>query len=201
MICQLHCFEEARTPVNSDQVLSDGDFPEESVPKDKRRVVRRCASPPGSQIVGAAQDDRECEPPLPVVDLVTGKCRPGKVSRTVSRTPLALDMTVVCTYGVVVPPPAVTSGTAVHPATVASKGIDVGTSLPVVAAPVPVVEQPAPPVGVGVPVIEFPQPLLSEPPDLLPVMAFFSFVRTLVLVFLTNAGVGRGGRLVATLFA
>ena len=59
--------EEARTPVNSDQVLSDGDFPEESVPKDKRRVVRSCASPPGGQIVGAAQDDRECEPPLPVV--------------------------------------------------------------------------------------------------------------------------------------
>ena len=39
--------EEARTPVNSDQVLSDRDFPEESVPKDKRLVVRRCASPQG----------------------------------------------------------------------------------------------------------------------------------------------------------
>ena len=168
--------------------------------------MRQSASPPGGQIVGAAQDDRECEPPLPVVDLVTGKCRPGKVSRTVSRTPLALDMTVVCTSGAVVPPPVVTSGTAVHPATVASKEIDVGTSLPVVATPITVGEQPAPPVGVGVPAIEFPQPLSSEPTDLLPVVgaatrfAFFSFVRTVVLVFLSNAGVGRGGRLVAALF-
>ena len=51
--------EEALTLVNSDQVLSDGDFPEESVPKDKRQVIRRCASPP-------------------VVDLVMEKCRPGK---------------------------------------------------------------------------------------------------------------------------
>ena len=99
--------------------------------------------------MGAARDDRECEPPLPVVDLVTEKCRPGKLSRTVSRTLLALDMTVVCTPGVVVPPPAVTSGTAVPPATVASEGIDVGTSLPVVAAPVPVLEKPSPLAGRG----------------------------------------------------
>ena len=80
--------DEAGTRVNSDQVLSDGDFPEESVPKDKRQVVRRCASPPGGQFMGAAQDDRQYDPPLPVVDLVTGRCKPGKVSRTVSRTRL-----------------------------------------------------------------------------------------------------------------
>ena len=112
--------DETGTPVNSDQVLSDGDFPEESVPKDKRQVVRRCASPAGGQIMGAAQDDRECEPPLPVVDLMTGKCKPGKVSRTVSRTPLTLDLTVVCTSGAVVPPPGVTSDTVLPPATEAS---------------------------------------------------------------------------------
>ena len=95
--------------------------------------------------MGAAQDDLlECEPPLPVVDLVTGKCKPGKVSRTVSRAPLMLDLTVVCTSDAVVPPPGVTSDTVVPPATVASEGIDVGTSVPVVAAPVPVVEQLSP---------------------------------------------------------
>ena len=33
--------DEAGTRVNSDQVLSDGDFPEESVPEDKRQFVRR----------------------------------------------------------------------------------------------------------------------------------------------------------------
>ena len=47
--------EEVLSPVNSDQVLSDGDFPEESVPKDKRQVVRRRANPPEVQIVEAAQ--------------------------------------------------------------------------------------------------------------------------------------------------
>ena len=81
--------DETGTPVNSDQVLSDGDFPEESVPKDKRQVVRRCASPPGGQIMRAALDDRECEPTLPVVDLVTGSASrekfpgqsPGHLSR------------------------------------------------------------------------------------------------------------------------
>ena len=47
------------TPVNSDQVFSDGDFPAESVPKDKRQVVRRCTSPLGGQIMGVVHDDRE----------------------------------------------------------------------------------------------------------------------------------------------
>ena len=52
----------------------------------------------------------------------------------------------MCISGVVVPPPAVTFDTVVPLATVASEGIDVGTSAPVIAAPVPVVEQPSPPV-------------------------------------------------------
>ena len=38
---------EADASVNSDQALSGGDFPEKSVPKDKRQVVRGCVSPPG----------------------------------------------------------------------------------------------------------------------------------------------------------
>ena len=80
--------DEAGTHVNSDHVLSDGDFPEESVPEDKRQFVRRGDSPPGGQSMGAARDDRQYDPPLPVVDLVTARCKPGKVSRTVSRTPL-----------------------------------------------------------------------------------------------------------------
>ena len=154
--------DETGTRVYSDQVSSDGDFPAESGMKDKRQVIRRCASPPGGQIMGAAQDDRQCEPPLLVVDLVTGKCRPGKVSRTVSRTPLTLDLTVVCTSGAVVPPPGVSSDTVLPPATVASEGIDISTSVPVVVVSVPVVEQP------GVRVIGFPRPQLPEYPELLP---------------------------------
>ena len=51
---------------------------------------------------------------------MTGRCKPGKVSRTVSMTPLTLDLTVVCTTSAVVPPPGVSSDTVVPPATVAN---------------------------------------------------------------------------------
>ena len=131
--------DEAGTRVNSDQVLSDRDFPEESVLEDKRQFVRRGDSPPGSQSMGVAPDDRQYDPPL--VDLMTGRCKPGKVSRTVSRTPLTLDLTVVCTTSAVVPPPGTSSDTVVLPAAVANDVIEVGTSVPVVTAPAPVVEQ------------------------------------------------------------
>ena len=97
-----------------------------------------------------------------MVDLVTGKCKPGKVSRTVSRTPLTLDLTVVCTSSAVVPPPGVFSDHVLPPATVASEGIDIGSSGPVVAAPAPVVEHR------GVHVVELPRPQLPESPELLP---------------------------------
>ena len=100
----------------------DGDFPAESGAKDIRQVVRRCVSPPGGQIIGAAEDDRQYEPPVPVVDLVTGKCKPGKVSRTVSTTLLTLDLTVVCTSGVKVPPPGVSTQVSLAYAAVGSNG-------------------------------------------------------------------------------
>ena len=153
-------WDEAGTRVNSDQVLSDGDFPEESVPEDKWQFVRRGASPPGGQSMGAAQDDRQYDPPLPVVDLVTGRSKPGKVSRTVSRTLLTLDLTVVCMTSAVVPPPGAPFDTVVPPAAVANDKIDVGTSVPVVTAPAPVVEQPSSPVREGVHVVDHLQPLL-----------------------------------------
>ena len=94
--------EEAGTSVNYDEVFSD--FPAVFRARDIRQVVRRRASPPGGQTIGAAQDDRQHEPPAPVVDLVTGKCKPGKFSRTVSTSHLTLDLTVMCTSGVKVPP-------------------------------------------------------------------------------------------------
>ena len=142
------------------------------MPKDKRQVVRRRTSPPGGQIVEAAQDSRACESPSPIVSIASGKRLPGKVSRAISRAPLTLDMTVVCTSGVAAtsaPPPPGTSGPAVVTATVTSDGIDVSAVSSVV-APVPVLKPPSTPVGEWVPVVERPQPSLSEPPDLLPVV-------------------------------
>ena len=89
--------EEAGTHVNS--VLSDEDFSVVFGARDIRQVVRWCANPPGGQTSRTAWMDSRQEPPAPAVDLVTGKCRPGKVSRTVSTSPLTLDLTVMCTPG------------------------------------------------------------------------------------------------------
>ena len=60
----LCCSEEAGTRVNSAEVFSDDDFPAVFGERDIRQVVRRRASPPGGQTIGAAQDDRQHAPPL-----------------------------------------------------------------------------------------------------------------------------------------
>ena len=77
-----------------------------------------------------------------MVDPVTGKCKPGKVSRTVSTSPLTLDLTVKCTSGVKVPPPGASTQVVLPPATVDHTDIAAGTSTPLVSTPAPVVEQP-----------------------------------------------------------
>ena len=51
----------------------------------------------------------------------------------------------VCTTSAVVPPPGTSSNTVLPPVTVANDGIEVGTSVLVVTAPAPVVEQPSSP--------------------------------------------------------
>ena len=64
--------EEAGMCVNSAEACSDDDFPAVFGARDIRQVVRRRASPPGGQIIGAAQDDRQHGPPAPMVDPVIG---------------------------------------------------------------------------------------------------------------------------------
>ena len=132
--------EEAGTRVNSAEVSSDDDFPVVFGARDIRQVVRRRASPPGGQTIGAAQDDGQHVPPAPMVDLVSGKCKPGKVSRTVSTSPLTLDLTVKCTSEVKVPPPTASTQVVLPQATIAHTGTAAGTSKPFVSTPAPVVE-------------------------------------------------------------
>ena len=127
-----------------------------------RQVVRRRASPPGGRTVGAAHDYHQHEPPAPVVDLVTGKCKWGIVSRPVFTSPLTLDMTVVCTSRVKVPPPWASTQVVLTPATVASTVTAIGTSTPFVATPAPVLEQP------GMQAKKFQTLRLLESPKLLP---------------------------------
>ena len=93
---------------------------------------------------------------------MTGKCKPGKVSRTVSTSPLTLDLTVMCTSGVKVPTPGASTQFVLPPATVAGTMTAVVTSTPFVATPAPVVEQP------GMHARDFPTLRLSESPELLP---------------------------------
>ena len=69
--------EEAGTRVNSAEVCSDDDFLAVFGARDIRQVVRRRASPPGGQIIGAAQDDRQHGPPAPMVDCAR-KVQAGK---------------------------------------------------------------------------------------------------------------------------
>ena len=97
--------EEGGTRVNSEEVFSDEDFPAVFGARDIRQVVWRHASPPGGQTRGTVRVDRRQEPPAPVV------------SRTVSTSPLTLDLTVMCTPGVEVLQPGASTQVVLPPAT------------------------------------------------------------------------------------
>ena len=97
---------------------------------------------PGDQIRGTAQIDCQHEPHTLGVDIQPRKRRPGKVSRTVSASPLMLDMTVMRTSGVMAPPPGFPTRDVLPLATVVSTMDAVGTSTPFVVPPAPVVERP-----------------------------------------------------------
>ena len=152
----------SRTGSQYDAVFLVEDFPAVFGAKDIRQVVRRRASPPGGQTIGAAQAGRQHDPPTPVVDLGTGKRTPGRVSRTVSTSPLTLDLIVMCISDRKVLPPGTSTHVRLSPASVVSTVAAVGTCTPFVASSAPVVEQP------GIRAREFPTPRPLESPELLP---------------------------------
>ena len=84
-----------------------------------------------------ARSDSRQEPSAPVVDLVTGKCKPGKVSRTVSTSPLALDMTVMCTPEAEILQPEAAAQGVLPQDTVTNTVAGFDTSTPAVATPAP----------------------------------------------------------------
>ena len=129
--------------------------------RDIRQVVRRRDRPPDGPTRRTARLDCRQEPSAPAVDLA-GKCNPGKVSRTVSTSPLTLDMTVVCIpEPEIVQPMAVTQG-ALPPDTVNKTVASFDTSTQAVATPATVVGKPDPQSK------DFPTLRLSESSDLLP---------------------------------
>ena len=91
----LYKSEEVDKLAKSEIALSDNDCPAVSGVRDIRQVVRRRDGPLGDPSRRPWWPDSRQEPSAPAVDPVTGKYRPGRVSRTVSTSPLTLDMTVV----------------------------------------------------------------------------------------------------------
>ena len=115
--------DEVFSPVNSDQVLSDVDFPPEPVSCDKRQVVRMRDVSPDVLWVDASLARRSGDPRRFVARGPSGKHMPGEAFMTVSPVPPSLDMTVTCTTGVVpmsTQPPVATSVPAMSTATVTS---------------------------------------------------------------------------------
>ena len=117
--------DEVFSPVNSDQVLSEVDFPPEPGSHDKRQVVRRCNASPDVLPVAAPPVRRTRRS---IARFPPGKRMPGEVSMTISPVPPSLDMTVTCASRVVTmptQPPAVTTVPAMSTATVTSREVDV----------------------------------------------------------------------------
>ena len=119
---------------------------------------------------------------------MTGKCRPGKVSRTVSTSPFTLYLTAMCTLWTEVLRPGAAAQGVLPPGTMANTVPAFDTSTPAVATPAPVVGQPEPKA----------KAFSDTPAAGVPRLA--SVVRTIVLVFLTHAAMGNSRGLVADIF-
>ena len=154
--------EEVDTLVKSEIALSDDDLLAVSGVRDIRQVVRRRDGPLGGPTRRPARLDSRQEPSAPAVDPVTGKCRPGRVSRTVSTSPLTLDMTVVCTPDPDILQPGVVAQGVLPADTVNRSVTSFDTSMPLVATPAIVVGQQIPQVK------DLPTLNLSESSELLP---------------------------------
>ena len=127
--------EEDDSPAKSEMTVSDSDSHLQSSVGDVRKVVRHRDEPMGGQMTQPVPPRSRHELSAPTVDLVTGKCKPGMVIRTVSISPLTVDMTVTCNPE----PDSVQQGVVadVLPPTdtVKMSAVDVNTSTPFVTAP------------------------------------------------------------------
>ena len=86
--------EEDDTPAKFEMAVSDSDSQLECGVGDVRKVVRHRDEPMGGQMTQPVRPRSRHELSAPTVDLETGNCKPGKVIRTVSASPVTVDMTV-----------------------------------------------------------------------------------------------------------
>ena len=183
----LYKSEEVDTLAKSEIALSDNDFPAVSRVKDIRKVVRWRDGPLSGPTRIQARPDSRQELSAPEVNLVTGKCKPGKVSKTVSTSPLTLDMTVVCTPDPGPLQPGAVAQELLLAETVNKSVTGFDTSTPFVPTPAIVMGQQMPQVK------NFPTLDLSESSELLPSIGLSSSSSS-------SSSVGHGGGRVAFVF-
>ena len=131
----LYKSEEEDTLTKDEMAVSDGDSQSESRVGDVRKVVRQRDGPLGGQLTKPARPQSRHKLSAPIVDLVTGKCKPGKVIRTVSASPLMIDMTVSCNLKPDTVQQGVVADVLPPTETVKMSAADFDTSTPFVAAP------------------------------------------------------------------
>ena len=131
----LYKLEEDDTPAQSEMAVSDSVSQLESGVGDVRKVVRHRDEPMGSQMTQPVRPWSRHELSAPTVDLVTGKCKPGKVIRTVSASPLTVDMTVSCNPELDSVQQGVDADVLPPTDTVKMSAADVNTSTPFVTVP------------------------------------------------------------------
>ena len=218
--------DEVFSPVNSDQVLSDVDFPPEPVSRDKRQVVQMRDVSPDVLLVDASLARRSGDPQRSIARVPLGKRMPGEVSMTVSPVPPSVMVT--CTTGFVpmsTQPPVVTSVPAMSTATVTCEEIDVrvgrsdvdlvprlgpasssaGERVQADALSSPPLSGPPVTVLVGeselssAPMSEHTVPVPMEGMCASRPLLLYAVVRSVVRSFVSDVGLGGCGRLVGTL--
>ena len=128
--------EEDDISARSKMAVSDSVDQLESGAGDVRKVVRHQDEAMNGEMTQPVRPRSTQELSAPTVDLVTGKCQPGKMIRTVSVSPLTVDRIISCKpeldfvqHGV--------NADVLHPTdNVGMSATDVNVSMPVVMAPV-----------------------------------------------------------------
>ena len=128
--------EEGDISAKSRMTVSDSVDQLESGAGDVRKVVRHQDEAMNGEMTQPVRPRSTHELSAPTVDLVTGKCKPGKMIRTVSASPLTVDRIISCKPE----PDCVQHGVNadVLPPTdnVGMSATDINVSAPVVTAPV-----------------------------------------------------------------
>ena len=128
--------EEDDISARSRMAVSDSVDHLESGAGDVRKVVRHQDEAMNSEMTQPVRPWSTHELSAPTVDLVTGKCKPGKMIRTVSASPLTVDRIISCNPEPDIVQHGVNADVLPPTDNVGMSATDVNVSMPVVTAPV-----------------------------------------------------------------